>query len=1130
MAKTEAGTRHVNFRQEDMKICDNRVTTSHYTLINFVPKNTFEQFSKPANLYFLFLSILQVLPEVTTTGQLPTILLPLVCIVCLNALKDALEDWRRHRSDREENERKVLTLKGEAGQAQLVESKWCDLRVGSIIVVKQNEFVPADMIILSSCDEEGHVNIETANLDGETNLKTKQAPKAAFELVDEKIDMNSAAKKVASMKCEAEVEPPNEFLYTFVGNVTAHTSGEPVKISLDEENVVLRGCKIKNVAWTLGAVVYTGRETKIMMNSKDKKGRKLSHLEKDVGKLTLMVFCVQLALCLTAAIASAIFETNPDNLRKRYLNLTDANNNPRNGWLILVIRFFTFIILFSNFIPISLLVSMSLVKLAQVFFFYADTDMIYQDIHCMPRTSDLNEELGQIEYIFSDKTGTLTCNVMDFRKFCVNGVTYGQGMTEIKRQVMLKQGRAVVDAPPPPPGARQTPHVDLIDNSLEDLLTSRTGQQYKDVKEFLLHLAVNHEVVPEYYEDKSLGYSASSPDEAALCYGARHFGFAFQGRDSSGITLQLADASLLKVKILATIKFNSARKRSSVIAQFQETDQKGNMTERLVLYCKGADSVIMARLAPQHQNSPETRKSLEILSEFAEDGLRTLCLASRDLTQTEVTTWLAKWTTASLATEGRQDKMDQVSDEIEKDLTMNGITGIEDRLQDDVGNTIVMLAKAGIKVWMLTGDKNETAINIGIATGLIEAKAGSKGERWMFSSSDFEENGTFQADEVAKKLKAIANDAREADKKGLLFESLVIDGKCLELALEPDNEMDFVAIARNCRTVICCRVSPNQKGAVVRLIKTTEKAITLAVGDGANDCNMIQSADVGIGIRGLEGLQAFNVCDYGISQFRFLQDLVLAHGRWCYRRIAILVNYMFYKNLVVVLPQYFLGCVSGFSGQKLYNDVMYQSYNVFHTALPIMFFAVLDQDVSKRHSLAYPQLYSAGHQKTYMNPKVSAGWLASGVWHSLVVFFVPYYTMSNGNITHSDGKANDIWLVGTVVFLLVCLVVNFQVVLETCYLNWLTLVGLCLSFGAWAIEQCYISGVGGSVVSSELFGSTQRLFGCPMLYLTILTGLALCLMVDIHLKGIRCNFFPTILHDVQANVLVEKRAASEKRW
>lgn len=332
----------------------------------------------------------------------------------------------------------------------------------------------------------------------------------------------------------------------------------------------------------------------------------------------------------------------------------------------------------------------------------------------------------------------------------------------------------------------------------------------------------------------------------------------------------------------------------------------------------------------------------------------------------------------------------------------------------------------------------------------------------------------------------------------------------------PENATHFVNVTRVCRTVICCRVSPKQKGAIVRLIKEQEKAITLAIGDGANDCNMIQSAHVGIGIRGLEGLQAFNVCDYGIGQFRFLQQLLFVHGRWCYRRIAFLVNYTFYKNIVVCMPQYFLGFVSAFSGQKLFNDLLYQAYNVIYTLLPILFFGVLDQDVCRETSMRRTELYELGVRRTYLNAKVSASWILRGWWHAAIIFVVPYCVMSNGNVSHFDGKANDIWLVGSVIYMLVILVVNLVVLLETGLFNWITCLGIFLSYLGWFLSQGILSGLlTNTKVSSELHGTMARIWGCPTIYIVIIVVLGFTVLIDLQMQALKRLFVPTVLHKVQ---------------
>jgi len=1140
--------------------CSNEVITSHYTPLTFIPLNIYEQFCKTANVYFLTLCILQVIPYVSVTQGIPTIALPLTTVLFMNAIKDAVEDWRRHKSDAEENARLTQCVEG----GKLLPKKWKDVHVGDLLLIKNMEMIPCDLIIFCSADKNGGVYIETANLDGETNLKAKAAHNAANLICGQETDHKLVAEKVGSGNVTASIvcEAPNEFLYTFVGRLQIQMKGgQESQCPLSEGNILLRGSKLRSVAWALGMVVYTGRETKIQMNSTRKTSRKVSHVEKELTRFTMVIFGLMCVLCTIAALVNASHDAFAEQRTVAYNSTTWGDDGVStsvlrtktlpdptylliNDWsfpVLVIVKFGTFLLLFSNFIPISLLVSVSFAKLIQTYFIHKDKNMIWKGHMTIPRTTELNEELGQIEYVFSDKTGTLTCNIMDFRKFTVNGASYGEGITEIRRNVLRKMGEQVPEDVKPEKGAKITPHVNLVDKKIKKLMNDKSGEQYAAVCKLFLHMSINHEVIPEYAENGDLTYSASSPDEEALVFGARHFGYTLKQRDQDHLTITDEAGTAYEVDILAVLKFSSRRKRSSVLVRFPNQAPPGHeqgdfpSEGSIILFCKGADNVMMEKLSEAESKRERVKRSVNEMSVFAEDGLRTLVFAGRKISQTEYDNWTEIWDKANLATTNRQDQVENAADVIEKNLELHGMTGIEDNLQGGVGETIGALMRAGMKVWMLTGDKVETAINIGIATGMLELN--SDLGRAIITAQDLgEPDGSLCEKKVVdtltlnyKKVEAAYLDAQGKYARhysGTLvsrkvFEAVVIDGRCLEVALEPENCGQFADMCKACKTVICCRVSPQQKGAVVRLIKHREKAITLAVGDGANDCNMIQSADVGIGIRGLEGLQAFNVCDYAISQFKFLRYLLLLHGRWCYRRVTTLVNYMFYKNVVVVLPQYFLGAVSGFSGQKLYNDILYQLYNVAFTSIPILLYGILDRDVSKRMSLKFPELYMLGPAKRYLDKVVFMRWIAVGIWHGLVVFWIPYFAMANGSITHSDGKHNDIWMVGTVVFFMVILVTNLKVFVETYDLTWLTWFGLVFSLFWWFAFEGYFSGLHGAVSTTELHGTMTRLFGCPMLYIIMFVTTITSMLWDIQAKAIETVWFPNVLHRVQEEMALE---------
>lgn len=490
--------------------------------------------------------------------------------------------------------------------------------------------------------------------------------------------------------------------------------------------------------------------------------------------------------------------------------------------------------------------SVEFVKFFQAILINNDVEMYYDenDTPAQARTSNLNEELGQIDFVFSDKTGTLTRNQMQFRKCSVGGIKYGAGYTEAYR-AMAARTNIKLEPDPPELAATATDDFCFYDPTLMENLTINKHITSPFIREFLIMLAVCHTVIPERDKNdpqKTL-YQAASPDEAALVKAAKEFGFYFYARKPDTVRIMALNKPL-EYKILAVLEFNSTRKRMSVICRSPEN--------KIMLYCKGADNVILERLSPQQ---PFRDPTIDHLQSFAAEGLRTLCCAVREIPPAEFEEWMARFQEASTTLENRSEKMDACAEEIERGLLLIGATAIEDRLQDGVASTIDSLLDAGIRVWMLTGDKKETAVNIGYCSQLIR-----------------EDMQVKQCDkETSEEIAQWATETLEEHKRNPTQPiALVIDGKTLTYAFEDaTSKQAIIDLSLACSSCICCRVSPLQKALVVRAVRSNLRCRTLAIGDGANDVTMIQTADVGVGITGLEGLQASRAADYSIGQFRY---------------------------------------------------------------------------------------------------------------------------------------------------------------------------------------------------------------------------------------------------------------------
>jgi phospholipid-translocating ATPase len=931
----------------------NVISNAKYTPWSFLPVTLFNEFRFFFNLYFLFVALSQIIPALRI-GYISTYIVPLAFVLMITLGKEAYDDVTRRRRDAEANAEPFTVLgfydeptqkkKARAGSVPQDSDTYDavrrarDIKVGDILKLTKGDRVPADIVILQSIepakdevdpqldelidasdddaagvaevkDNTAETFIRTDQLDGETDWKLRFASP-----VSQSIDSADLRRLTIT------AGPPEKSIHDFVGRIEIPSDSETISAPLTVDNTAWSGTVIASSAITLGVVIYTGAHTRQALSTAPTRS-KVGLLEYEINSLTKILCALTFALSIIL------------------VGLEGFKDTKEGKWYVNIMRF---LILFSTIIPISLRVNVDMAKSVYSFFIERDKDIPGTIV----RTSTIPEELGRVEYLLSDKTGTLTQNEMELKKVHVGTVSFSQeALTEVAAYVNQSIGNTSELVTPTSINA-----VTAAGNA------TRTRREIGSrLRDLVLALALCHNVTPIIEEEHGhtiTNYQASSPDEIAIVKWTESVGLRLIKRDRKSIALQAVSSgkTVVAAQILDMFPFTSESKRMGIVVRF-------NNEEDVYFYQKGADTVMASIVVANDWLDEET-------ANMAREGLRTLVVGKRKLSAQQYREFSAAYHEASISLNDRDTMMSRVVKRfLEHDVELLGVTGVEDKLQKDVKPSLELLRNAGVKVWVLTGDKVETARCVAISAKVVA-------------------RGQYIHQVTKLRRRDAAQDALDL-LQNKTDACLLIDGESLQLYLSQMQD-EFIKIAVQLPAVVACRCSPTQKADVAKLIRAYTKKRVCCIGDGGNDVSMIQAADVGIGIVGKEGKQASLAADFSITHFHHLTKLLVWHGRNSYKRSAKLAQFIIHRGLIVSVAQTMFSIASQFEPIALYRDWLLVGYATVYTMMPV-FSLVLDTDVDESLVNLYPELYKELTEGRSLSYRTFFVWVFISIYQGCVI-------------------------------------------------------------------------------------------------------------------------------------------------
>eukprot|EP00761_Pharyngomonas_kirbyi_P009458 gb/GECH01009474.1/.p1 GENE.gb/GECH01009474.1/~~gb/GECH01009474.1/.p1 ORF type:complete len:1221 (+),score=224.06 gb/GECH01009474.1/:1-3663(+) len=1100
----------------------NKVSNQKYSIWNFLPKTLYEQFCPFITRYFLLIGILQLWSDISPVSPFST-WIPLLVVVTLGTIKELSDDYFRWQRDQIVNQRHWSVVDYESSYdyqrtcTKSIQSQ--EISVGDIVLVKRDEPFPCDLLLLKTSPSNHSNNnntfnfsdsiafIETTNIDGEMELKRRQS----------KLEMQYTQEaSVGTFQGVVECSPPNQKVNVFNGTMKIMGQSHPnnndeeildndIRVSVSTDQFLPCGAVLRSTDWIYGIAIYTGNQTKLGMN-KYRPRSKWTKSDQFINQLTQLVFVFQLIIMLVLGICGEIYRRR---IGTHMFYLGYDPNTKEESFLRPIIIPLRFLLLHSIMIPISLKITLDICKIFYSMFINWDIHLFdsRRNFRCQVNNGSMAEDLGQVDVILTDKTGTLTQNVMVFKQCVVGNKTYG------------------------------LPSLEAIHEDHE-IISDVKSEEDSNLIHFMRAITCCHSVI---LLENGI-YQSSSPDEEALVSGAASCDIKLLRNQFDSLDISVNERQE-HYHILHRFPFSSERRRMTVIV-------KNTQNEEVWVYSKGADDVIFPRLLNDPESDSETDSMFFQIDNFSQKGFRTLCVACRYLDPEEYRQWNVMYRQACEAIYEHSRLVAEAVAVVESRLHLLGVAAVEDRLQPNVPETISTLKECGISFWMLTGDREETAVQVATAASIVSREPDAK-IRYIREDDSIAISDTVYA----------LIDEAEACHESQTDMSLVVSSRALDILLQEFPSL-FRHLTSHCTGgVLCCRITPRQKAAVARLVRSSDRrqqgskssildlccgisglfswnndndgdliasrdtddgndgilygrygyrrkhTTVLSIGDGGNDAHMLQESDIGVGICSQgEAWQAVRAADYVLGKFESLSRLLMVHGRLSYYRTSMITQISFYKSLLLACQQTLFSLFSMFSGASLFGAFPIMAYNtVFTSALPLIF--IFDRDVSSATMLRVPMLYKIWQQDGFFNLASFLRWAGEALYQSAAVFIVTALAFgSHRTVLAHNGRPGDMEILSIASLTILMIVQCITILFEAKFVPWISFSFISGSFIVYLILMFMFS-IFGNIWS--VFGSMNLLIREPIFYLTCSLGVVIAILPIIAIKYYQIEYHPS---------------------